>query len=311
MMVGVKLSGWARLKGVSRQSACRWFRAGVLPVPARQLATGTILAGEPPAGRAGVVVYARVSSGDQRAGLGRQVVCLAGHAAAMGVAVSRVVSEVGSGLNGHRAKLLGPLPWTLPALRRAWNQAKQSVAPWWADNSKESYNSGLDALARGPDAWAKSRRGARKGRRVGFPRFKKKNGRRSFKVTTGAFGVTDSRHVRLPRIGVIRTKEPTTKLAGLLDIGAARVLSATVSEQAGRWYVAFGVEVTRPGHRAATGPAVGVDVGVKALAVLSTGEVIEIRCGFSQPTADAASPPPGLPATKAANSPVSRSRPAK
>ena len=87
--------------------------------------------------------------------------------------------------------------------------------------------------------------------------------------------MADDRHVRLPGIGVIRTKEPTTKLAGLLDAGAGRVLSATVSQQAGRWYVSFTCEVTRPGHRPLPGPGVGVDVGVKSLAVLSSGEVIE------------------------------------
>src|SRR5215472_18717992 len=38
--------------------------------------------------------------------------------------------------------------WSLPALRRTWNQVKAEVAPWWAENSKEAYNSGLDALAR-------------------------------------------------------------------------------------------------------------------------------------------------------------------
>ena len=86
--------------------------------------------------------------------------------------------------------------------------------------------------------------------------------------------MTDDRHVRLARIGVICTKKPTTKLAGLLDAGAGRVLLATVSHEAGRWYVAFGVEVTRLEHRPAAGPVVGVDVGVKSLAVLS-GEVIE------------------------------------
>ena len=172
--------------------------------------------------------------------------------------------------------LLGPLPWTLPALRRAWNQAKAEVAPWWAENSKESYNSGLDALARALDAWSKSRRGRRKGRAVGFPRFKTKStARRSFRVTTGAFGVVDDRHIRLPRIGVIRTKEPTTKLEAALGAGTARILSATISEHAGRWYVAFGVEVTRPEHRPPPGPPVGVDVGVKSLAVVSTGEVVE------------------------------------
>jgi putative transposase len=148
------------------------------------------------------------------------------------------------------------------------------VAPWWAENSKECYSSGLDALARGLDAWSKSARRARQGRRVGFPRFKAKHARRSFRVTTGSFGVTDGRHVRLPRIGVIRTKEPTTKLAGLLGAGGTRVLSATVSESAGRWYVSFGVEVTRADRQPPSGPPVGVDVGIKALAVLSTGEVV-------------------------------------
>ena len=170
--------------------------------------------------------------------------------------------------------LLGPLPWSLPALRRAWNQGKAEVAPWWAENSKEAYNTGLDALARALDAWSKSRRGARKGAAVGFPRSKTKRARRSFRVTTGSFGILDARHVRLPRIGAIRTKEPTSKLAVLLDAGAARVLSATVSESAGRWYVSFGCEVGRSDAPAPSGPTVGVDVGVKVLAVLSTGEVV-------------------------------------
>jgi predicted site-specific integrase-resolvase len=105
----VKLSEWAKANGVSRQSACRWFHAGVLPVPARQLATGTILVEEPPAGRSGVALYARVSSADQRGDLDRQVARLVEHSTGVGIAPTKVVSEVGSGLNGHRAKLLGLL----------------------------------------------------------------------------------------------------------------------------------------------------------------------------------------------------------
>lgn len=170
--------------------------------------------------------------------------------------------------------LLGPLPWTLPALRRAWNQSKAEVAPWWTENSKECYSSGLDALARGLDAWSTSRRGARKGRKGGFPRFKAKRARRSFRVTTGSFGVVDDRHVRLPRIGVIRTKEPTTELAGVVGAGSGRVLSATVTESAGRWHVSFGCAVERPERRPPPGSPIGVDVGVKVLAVLSSGEVV-------------------------------------
>jgi len=82
----------------------------VLPVPACQLATGTILVEEPPAGRGGVALYARVSSsGDQRADLHRQVARVVGQVAAMDMAPTKVVSEVGSGLNGHRTTLLGLL----------------------------------------------------------------------------------------------------------------------------------------------------------------------------------------------------------
>ncbi|MQA63290.1 MAG: helix-turn-helix domain-containing protein, partial [Actinophytocola sp.] len=42
--------------------------------------------------------------------------------------------------------------WSLPALRKIWNARKDIVAPWWGENSKEAYNTGLDALARGLDA---------------------------------------------------------------------------------------------------------------------------------------------------------------
>jgi Transposase and inactivated derivatives len=60
-----------------------------------------------------------------------------------------------------------------------------------------------------------------------------------------------------------------------VEAGTARVLSATVSERAGRWYVSFGVEMERA-ELPPTKPeaVVGVDVGVKVLAVLSTGEVV-------------------------------------
>src|SRR6266545_5056914 len=66
------------------------------------------------------------------------------------------------------------VPWTLPALRREWNRAKYQVAPWWRENSKEAYNSGLDALARALQNWSDSKAGRRAGRRMGFPRHKTK-----------------------------------------------------------------------------------------------------------------------------------------
>ncbi|MGI8685872.1 MAG: helix-turn-helix domain-containing protein, partial [Acidimicrobiales bacterium] len=101
------------------------------------------------------------------------------------------------------------VPWTLASLRKEWNRAKAAVAPWWAENSKEAYSSGLDRLARALQAFSDSRSGRRKGRTVGFPRFRKRGDRASVAFTTGAIAVVDEHHVRLPRLGVIRTKERT------------------------------------------------------------------------------------------------------
>jgi putative transposase len=62
----------------------------------------------------------------------------------------------------------------------------------------------------------------------------------------------------------------------LLDDGRARICSATISEEAGRWFVSFTCEAERHDvHGRLPDAVVGVDVGVKHLAVLSTGEVVE------------------------------------
>jgi putative resolvase len=77
-----------------------------MPVPFRRLPSGTILVDvADPAGEQCAVLYARVSSHDQRADLDRQVSRLTGWATANGFQVGQVVAEVGSGLNGKRPKL--------------------------------------------------------------------------------------------------------------------------------------------------------------------------------------------------------------
>ncbi len=77
-----------------------------MPVPARQLESGTIWVETPAADVSGkTVVYARVTSYDQRADLDRQVARLTDWATSNGHTVGEVVTEVGSGLNGKRPKL--------------------------------------------------------------------------------------------------------------------------------------------------------------------------------------------------------------
>jgi putative transposase len=105
---------------------------------------------------------------------------------------------------------------------------------------------------------------------VGYPRFKtKERGLGSFRLTGSIVVYADA--IQLPRLGRLRLKErgylPTTGTEGV------NVPSATVSEQAGHWYVSLQVAHERelPRH---TGPAVGVDLGIKTLATLSDGTVI-------------------------------------
>jgi transposase len=136
---------------------------------------------------------------------------LASHTGAALFAYNWGLELVKSRLDQRRADHDVEVPWTLPELRREWNRVKHQVAPWWQHNSKEAYNSGLDALARALRNWSDSRNRRRNGRPMGFPRRKKKRrARAACRFTTGAIRVLpDRKHVQLPRIGVVKTHEST------------------------------------------------------------------------------------------------------
>ena len=169
--------------------------------------------------------------------------------------------------------------WSYYSLVRWWNASKDTLAigddgvPWWRENSKEAANSGLRSLASALSNWSKSRKGLRKGRRVGFPRFRAKDRTvPRFAYTTGSFGLIhgDPKALKLPRIGRVHCMEDVTA-----RVGGARVLRMTVSRRAGRWYAALTVErEDKPVTQVPKGGAVGVDLGIKTLATLSDGTII-------------------------------------
>jgi putative resolvase len=103
--VHVKLKEWAHGQGISYRTALNWFHAGTLPVPARQLPTGTILVESPVSQPGRAVAYCRVSSADQRDDLERQAGRVAEECGRRGITLAATVTEVGSGLNGNRVKL--------------------------------------------------------------------------------------------------------------------------------------------------------------------------------------------------------------
>ncbi len=109
----MKLSEWARKQGICYATAWRWFKHGTLPSGVRmeQIATGTVIVTETDICRGlphelMVGLYAKVSSSDQNRDLEAQMGCLAAYAVSQGWTIAKSVAEIGSGLNGHRPKLM-------------------------------------------------------------------------------------------------------------------------------------------------------------------------------------------------------------
>ena len=171
--------------------------------------------------------------------------------------------------------------WSHYALRRWWNANKDVLAVnrttgevWWSQNSKEAYSEAFRDLARGFSNWSKSRKGQRKGKRVGFPRFKSKNTTMRFAYSTAFTAPTasDTYGLKLPRIGRVHCMENVYR-----RVDGARLIRITVSRRAGNWYASLTVEREPAAPTSVSAPkggVVGVDLGVKNLATLSDGSVI-------------------------------------
>ncbi|MCC6506319.1 MAG: IS607 family transposase [Aquimonas sp.] len=102
----MKLSVWAKSQGISYKTAWRMWKDGRLPVPAEQMATGTVIVHAEPDKVGGAALYARVSSADKKNDLDRQLARLTEFAVARKLPVVDAVKEVGSGLNGHRKGMI-------------------------------------------------------------------------------------------------------------------------------------------------------------------------------------------------------------
>jgi putative transposase len=161
-------------------------------------------------------------------------------------------------------------------LHKLWNAEKKAdpALAWWGENSKCAYQEAFRDLDRALKDFVKSKNGKRAGSTLGYPRFKKRGKcRDSCRFSTGAIRC-DRATVTLPKLGTIKTHESTRKLARRLDNGTARILSATISRTAQRWFVSFTVEVDRqvPGQHARPDSAAGIDLGVKALLVCADSD---------------------------------------
>jgi len=107
----MKLSEYAKQQGVRYETAWRWFQDG--KIKGHRVGAHTIMIDEgmqaTPATQQKVAVYARVSSAENKPNLGSQAERLVAYCMAKGYQVSKVVKEVGSGVNDARPKFLALL----------------------------------------------------------------------------------------------------------------------------------------------------------------------------------------------------------
>jgi predicted site-specific integrase-resolvase len=104
----MKLSTFAKEKGVSYKTAWRWWKAGI--IRGKQMPSGTIILDKEflvnDSKDIKAIIYARVSSSQNKSNLESQSDRLQQYCIAKGYQIHKVVKEIGSGLNDKRPKLL-------------------------------------------------------------------------------------------------------------------------------------------------------------------------------------------------------------
>jgi putative transposase len=147
---------------------------------------------------------------------------------------------------------------TAATLKKQWNAIKHEQYPWVDEVHKDANQQPFTHLA---TAFRKFFSQEAK-----YPTFKKKGQHDSFYISNDECAVQGKRF-RMPKLGWVRMRE-AVRFQG-------KLMSVTVSRIANRWFASFAVQVAMTPTPSENQAVVGVDLGVKALATLSTGETVE------------------------------------
>ena len=145
------------------------------------------------------------------------------------------------------------------ALRRQLNSIKREHYPWMLVVTKNAPQMAIVQLGRAFENFFAGR--------ARYPRFRRKGQDDRFTLTNEQFRI-EGRYIRIPKLGWVRMRE-ALRFAG-------KVVSASVARVADRWYASITVDTSDPPVPPADNQgAVGVDLGITALATLSTGETFQ------------------------------------
>ncbi len=163
-------------------------------------------------------------------------------------------------------------------------EERRTPYPWWEGVNANSFQEAFFDADAAWKNWLDSMTGKRAGAPVGYPRFKRKGSRESFRLTNTAVRFAGYRRLWIGGGGgqaafTVRLHEPARRLVRLLDAGQARILRATIARDGHRWFAAVVVEEiavlpNRPTRRQANAGRVGVDLGVKSAAAFSDPVVL-------------------------------------
>ena len=151
-------------------------------------------------------------------------------------------------------------------LHKALCAIKKEKYPFMYEISKLAPQNALRDLDRAmKNFW----RGLKTGKHVGFPKFKsKKYSKNSFRIDGLNIKITDN-FIKLPKLPQIRLKE-----RGYIPTENVKLMNCTISKKTTRWFVSVSVQeeilVTKEPEE-----ILGIDLGIKELAVCSNGEVFD------------------------------------
>lgn len=158
------------------------------------------------------------------------------------------------------------------ALRKQYNAIKPVEFPWALEVTKCAPQQAIKNAGTAFKNFFRRVKEGKKGSEVGYPQFKRKGVHDAFRSDNGppSKGIpavqTDGKRIKLPIIGWVRMREEV-RFSGCIQ-------STTVSREGDGWYISVVVETTEQLESVASHGVVGVDLGLKALATLSTGEVV-------------------------------------
>ncbi|MDJ0745338.1 MAG: RNA-guided endonuclease TnpB family protein [Xenococcaceae cyanobacterium MO_167.B27] len=176
----------------------------------------------------------------------------------------------------YKKALIEGLPIPKDVDKQVITQAKKTPdRAWLSEVSNIVLQQSFRDLQTAWNNYFSSLKGKRKGKKVGLPKFKKKQSRQAIRFRKGGFKV-HSQSVKLAKIGHV-------KMVVSRPLPSSPSSVTIIKDCAGRYFASFVVEIPQPipppsvppNRGDAEGRGVGIDLGLTHFCILSTGEKIE------------------------------------